>query len=378
VLQSERDLFGDYTPQFNKDRIKQARELSGFTQDELASLVGVKQAWIAKIENGRKAPSPELMSAIAHHVRQPLPFFTQESILELGDGTLLFRAKASISRKQEIEARRHAEIVLEMALRLSTTFNPIPVVITPLNEKPTVAAQIIRKQLGFDDVSPIPHLIRAIEKGGVMVLSVPSLEDRYAFAAWGGPAQRLPIIAISEGNSADRLRFSVAHELGHLVLHKSVSVTNKDVENQAYVFGAELVAPEKGISRELMKEKITLDRLGELKLRWGMSIQALLRRSFDLGITTERQYRYLLQQIGMRGWRTQEPVDYNIPIEKPRLLRQMAEHLYGEPLNYSSVASDAHLDLNRVRDIMERYASSTDVQATGMPSNVVRFPQTAR
>jgi len=376
VQQSEHDLFGIQTPQFNKDRIKQARELAGLTQEKLAELVGVKQAWIAKVENGRKAPSSELMAAIAHHTSMPLAFFAQDSILELGEGTLLFRAKASITRRQEIEAKRHAEVVLEFALRLASNFNVLPVILEPLKENPSEAAQIVRKKLGFDDVSPIPHLIRAVEKAGAFVLGVPHLEDRYAFANWAGRDQSIPLIAIADGTSADRLRFSVAHELGHLILHnRCFVVEDKKIENEAHEFAAEFLAPEKGIKRELMGGKVTIERLGELKLRWGISIQALLRRSFELSVITERQYRYMLQQIGMRGWRTQEPVQYEIPLEKPRLIRQMAEALYGEPLNYALIASDAHLTIERIQAVLERYAGSNETQVSSeMTAKVVRFP----
>jgi Zn-dependent peptidase ImmA (M78 family)/DNA-binding XRE family transcriptional regulator len=373
MLQNERDLFGNYAPQFNKDRIKQARELAGLTQQELAENIGVQQAWIAKIENGRKPPSFELMAAIARQVQQPVAFFAQDSAHELGDGTLLFRAKANISRKKEIEARRHAEIVLELGLRLSAHFNNIPVSLTPLKEKPVDAAQLVRTQLGLDDVSPIPHLVRAVEKAGVFVLSIPKFDDRYAFAMWGGIEQRTPLMAIADGAPGDQLRFSVAHEIGHLVMHKG-AFAGRQVEMEAHEFAAELLAPERGVKSDLMIQKITLDRLGELKLKWGVSIQALLRRSFELSVITERQYRYLLQQVSMRGWRTKEPFEYNIPVEKPRLLRQMAERVYGEPLNYEAIGSDAHLFPGFVKALLERYASSAETQPSELPSNVVRFP----
>lgn len=377
MRQSERDLFGAYTPQFNKDRVKQARELAGLTQEALAELTGVQQAWIAKIENGRKAPSSELMAAIAHRTGMPLAFFAQESIVELGEGTLLFRAKASITRRQEIEAKRHAEVILEFALRLAEKFNLLPVMLKPLSERPSVAAQIVRRRLGFDEGGPVPHLIRAIEKAGAFVLGVPHLNDRFAFANWAGKDQSLPLIAVAEGSSADRLRFSVAHELGHLVLHNGCFVVeDKRMEKEADEFAAEFLAPEKEIKRELMMEGITLERLGQLKLGWGLSIQALLRRSFELGIITERQYRYLFQQIGMRGWRVQEPVQFDIPLEKPRLIRQMAEALYGEPLNYALIAADANLTVEYVQGILGRYASSGDTQSTSeVSSKVLRFPQ---
>jgi Zn-dependent peptidase ImmA (M78 family)/DNA-binding XRE family transcriptional regulator len=373
----ERDLFGEQAPSFHKERIKQARELEGLTQEELAALVNVRQAWIAKLESGRKAPSSELMASIAHHTKQPLGFFAQASFSQLGDGTLLFRAKAGISRKKEIEARRHAELVYELAQRLAEPFKPIPVAVQPLNEKPLVAAQIVRKQLGLDAVSPVPHLVRIVEKGGVIVLGIPKFEDRYAFAIWAGREGEVPVIAITEGTSADRQRLSVAHELGHLVLHKNVSVPNKIVEKEAYAFGAEFLAPENGIRKELMLERITLERLGELKLRWGMSIQALVRRSLALGVINERQHRYLVQQIGMRGWKMQEPARFDISSEKPRLLRQLAERAYGEPINLAAIASEAHLSVESVKAILSRYASAADTQPLALPKNVVRFPSAA-
>ena len=371
---SERDLFGEYTPSFNRDRIKQARELAGLTQNELADKIYVQQAWIAKIESGRKAPSRELMSKIAQATEQLLSFFAQDSILELGDGTLLFRAKADISRKKEVEARRHAEIVLEMLLRFAERFDHIPVVIEPVHDRPAMAAQRVRQQLGFDTTSPVPHLIRSIEKAGGIVLGIPALKDRDAFAIWGGSDASLPIIAMSEGTSPDRVRLSIAHELGHLVLHKRALVASRTLEIEAYAFAAEVLAPEQGIRSELEAEKITLERLGQLKLRWGVSMQALLRRASELSIINERQYRYLNQQLGIRGWRLQEPSWFDIPTEKPRLLRQMAEHLYGKPLNYSRISADVCLSPQAVRSILERYAGMTEISAQDVPSNIVRFP----
>lgn len=375
---SERDLFGEYTPSFNRDRIKQARELAGLTQDKLADQVDVKQAWIAKIESGRKAPSRELMARIAHATDQPLSFFAQDSILELGDGTLLFRAKADISRKKEIEARRHAEIVLEMLLRFAVRFDQIPVVLRPVPERPSAAAQVVRKQLGLDSTSPVPHLIRSIEKAGGIVLGLPALEDRDAFAIWAGVDATLPIIAIAEGVSSDRVRLSTAHELGHLVLHKRAHVASRSLEIEAYAFAVELLAPECGIRPELEREKITLERLGQLKLRWGVSIQALLRRASDLSVINERQYRYMLQQLGKRGWRTKEPHQFDVPLEKPKLLRQMAEHIYGKRLDYSQIASDVCLTPENVRSIVERYASSIEHAEVENQPRVLAFPRQVR
>lgn len=376
--QSKLDLFGDYTPSFNRDRIRQARELAGLTQEELAEQIKVKQAWVAKLESGRKAPSGELMAKISQATGQPLSFFTQDSTLELGDGTLLFRAKAAISRKKEVEARRHAEIVLELLLRFAERFDQIPVVITPVHDRPVSAAQHVRSQLGLDSASPVPHLMRSIEKAGGIILGIPALKDRDAFAIWGGSEATLPIIAISEGTSSDRVRLSIAHELGHLVLHKRAPVASRTLEVEAYAFAAELLAPEQGVRSDLQAEKVTLERLGQLKLRWGISIQALTRRALELSVINERQYRYLNQQLRSRGWRLQEPHQFDIPLERPRLLRQMAEHIYGKPLDYPRIAGDACLTPQAVQSILERYGTVTESAMQEVPSNIVRFPRFAR
>jgi Zn-dependent peptidase ImmA (M78 family)/DNA-binding XRE family transcriptional regulator len=367
-------LFEHLEPQYNKERIRQARELTGLTQQDLADRVKVKQATIAKIERGWSAPSADLMGLIARETKLPISFFTQDSGVDFGEGTLLFRAKASMTRKQELEAKRHAEILLEfaqgMAAKLHTDHQGLQAV---SGEPPVEAALTARKQLGLDDASPIPHLIRAIEKVGGYVLALPPLADRDAFATWAGSDQGIPVIAISAAAPADRLRFSVAHELGHLLLHKLQYAPTSDREKEADEFAAEFTMPAKGIRQDFAAAPITLEQLGELKTQWGISIAALARRAFQLGFITERRYRYLFQQLNSRGWRMQEPPQYDIPKEKPRSLRKMAEVLYGTPLNYARISADMNLTVDRVKDILDRYADETEVGRADRDDKIIQF-----
>jgi Zn-dependent peptidase ImmA (M78 family)/DNA-binding XRE family transcriptional regulator len=374
MLPVEPNLFEHLEPQYNKDRIRQARELAGMTQATLAKKVNVQQSTIAKIERGWSAPSADLMGVIAREAKLPISFFTQDSGVDFGDGTLLFRAKATMTRKQELEAKRHAELLLEFALvmagRLETDHRGLQ---SLAGQSPTEAAFTARKQLGLDELSPIPHLIRAIEKVGGYILALPPLADRDAFATWAGPAQDVPVIAISSTAPADRLRFNVAHELGHLLLHKLQYASTSDREKEADEFAAEFTMPAKGIRHDFSASLITLERLGELKTQWGISIAALARRAFQLGFITQRRYRYLFQQLNSRGWRMQEPPQYDIPKEKPRSLRRMAEVLYGVPLNYSKIATDINLTIDRVREILDRYADETEVGRSDREDNIIQF-----
>jgi hypothetical protein len=60
-------------------------------------------------------------------------------------------------------------------------------------------------------------------------------------------------------------------------------------------------------------------------------------------LIAERQYRCLFEQLSIKGWRTKEPANLDVPVEKPRVLRQMAELLYGQPIEYERMAADLHL-----------------------------------
>jgi hypothetical protein len=88
-----------------------------------------------------------------------------------------------------------------------------------------------------------------------------------------------------------------------------------------------------------------------------VSLQALIRRALTLDIITPSQYRSLHAQLGARGWRTREPVA--VPVERPRALRQLAELLYGVPIDYASLTHATGLDPAFVRALLEAHAAGT-------------------
>jgi Zn-dependent peptidase ImmA (M78 family) len=131
----------------------------------------------------------------------------------------------------ESEARRYAEVVCEVAQSLLRHIKPIPLKIAGMGSNPVEAAKELRSALRIPQNEPIQHLLREIEKGGVLVLALPrSLEGRDALAAWS-PALKLPVISLSKGMPGDRLRMSAAHELGHIVLrHSKILHTTEERE----------------------------------------------------------------------------------------------------------------------------------------------------
>jgi Zn-dependent peptidase ImmA (M78 family) len=161
---------------------------------------------------------------------------------------------------------------------------------------------------------------------------------------------------VAATTAGDRHRFSVAHELGHLVLHHVPEGAPHTLERQADAFAEAFLLPEAAMLAELVLP-ITLTTLADLKTRWGVSLQALIRRAHTLGVLTPSQYRSLSAQLGARGWRTQEPI--TVPVERPRALRQLAELLYGRPIAYPSLADAMGLDPAFVRALLEAHAAGT-------------------
>jgi Zn-dependent peptidase ImmA (M78 family) len=119
--------------------------------------------------------------------------------------------------------------------------------------------------------------------------------------------------------------------------------------------------PETAMRREITSP-ITLSSIAVLKPRWRVSVQALIRRAYDLHLASERQYRYLFEQLAIKGWRTKEPSNLDIPVEKPRGLRQMAELVYGRPIDYERMAADTHFSASFLRSAMVEYAEPAGVE----------------
>lgn len=354
------------------ERIKQARELRGLTQKELATKLNITQGRIAQIEGEFRDLADSLLAEIAYHTALPISYFSQPAENQLSSGSLLFRARTSISKKAVTKSLRDAEHVFNLAVSLSRSLD-IPVLLQPSNDDPRQAARKIRRTLGISPSEPVHNLIRTLEAAGVWVLTIPAMKGRDAFCCWAkiGDAE-VPLIVISPDCPGDRLAMNVAHELGHLILHKhQLGRLSPELEKEAFAFGAEFLMPEEGIRSEF-RLPFTLTLAARLKPKWGVSIQALVRRAFDLNFISERQYRYLFMQLSSKGWRTVEPIP--LVAEKPRLLRKMAEVAYGGLPVIEEVAAEAHMLPKEVASIFSLYEGPPQNSRT-VSSRVVAFPK---
>ncbi|MFJ3206238.1 helix-turn-helix domain-containing protein [Streptomyces sp. NPDC086989] len=337
------------------ERIRTLRLLMGLTQGELAQAAGVSQPLISQIQKGIKPVSGDVLERIAAATGTPMSFFDVDPT-DLPADTLAFRKKAGASAKEVARVESTVREAYRVAVRLMaetkvrrTALPRAEGDITPDGIE-DLAAQT-RAALGVAPDGVIGHVIRACERAGIPVVPLLLMDARgegeeavvghSGASCWRGQGEPSLISYFSAG-SGDRQRFTTAHELGHLVLHpaRRIGLDPKQAESEAHRFAGAFLLPRER-AEEAFSGPLMLREFAALKKRWGISIQALVNRAYDLGYIDRARRDSLYKQIGARGWRTNEPV--LVHAEQPTLVRAMLGRKYGEPPSLLQAADDLGL-----------------------------------
>jgi Zn-dependent peptidase ImmA (M78 family)/DNA-binding XRE family transcriptional regulator len=332
------------------ERFKQAREFKGLTQIELAQQLGVDPSLIGQIESGYKLPSEHLVKITAFKLGFPPNYFHSEITNDFPFGSLALRSHVSVLIKRDkLRAYRHAQMAFEITELLAQSVSQVRVRLPQLDDDALEAARVLRAEFALSPDRPIINLVNVLEKHGLLVLYLPIAVGGLNAFSLRTPVTEKPVIAVCAGKPADNVRFSLGHELYHLIV--PAKGTPKEIERKANQFSAEFLMPESAMAYEF-SAPVTINLLAELKAKWRVAMTALLRRAYELNYVTKRQYYELIKEIRFR-WGIKEPV--NIPDEKPLAFRKMAELVYGKPVNCQKLASDAKKPLAVVKDILSPY-----------------------
>ena len=333
---------------FNHDLLLLARQYRGLSQSEVANAAGLDQGYYSRAERGilNAEPSSETIDAIAEALNFPNSFFVQNdelSGLPLSVHDVAWRKKASVNASDM--KRLHAELNLRIMhlRRFLTSVDtsselPLPRVEADEMGGPEKVAQFIRRAWMIPD-GPIKNLTALCERAGIIVVICNFVEqvDGVTMRARHVP----PIIFLNNKAPADRMRHSLAHELGHLLMH---SVPSEDMEAEADTFAGELLVPSSQLRSDLIGGRATLEKLVQLKKYWRVSVASLLYRAGAAKLITENQSGYLWRQLSARGWRKVEPEETQFPRETTKLFDQILS-LHKDELNYSAADFSAMLRL---------------------------------
>jgi len=283
-----------------------ARESRGYTQGQLSKKIGIGQAALSKYENGILEIAPEYLQVIASALEYPQSLFIR-SATTLGFGsTCMYHRKRqtlSVNELKRIQAkvnltRMNIEILLRSA-ELEADY-PFPNFdVAEYGDVEEIA--YLTRRTWHVPLGPITNLVDTIERAGGIVIPM-SFGNRKLDAISQWPPGMPPLFFINSDMPWERIRFSLAHELGHLIMHR---IPSPEQEEEADTFASSFLMPESEIRPDLYS--LNLMRAAQLKSYWRVSMQALIRRAYNIGQLTESQYRRLFTQVSKHGWRLSEP-----------------------------------------------------------------------
>ena len=330
--------FVNISPGMIGRRIRQARIASGLTQGEtVAQLaehgVSLTKAGLSKYERGGSTAKPTVLRGLSKIFGVESAYFFEERGVRIE--WLAFRKAATLSKTSQEKVKAAAEshvdafVNLRKAMEPHRSADPVPHTKVALPEDTELAAMQLREhwKLGMQ---PIESVTDAIEDGGGIVVEMDGENDLFdGLSGWAD--NTTPVVVVSHSLTDDRRRFSLAHELGHLVMKIDSSIDEKTEERWAHRFAAAFLVPAEVARRELGERRRHLDfhELEILKQKHGLSMQAWIFRASDLGIIEQSHARTLFAEMGRRGWRRHEPVDFDGQ-EQPSKFKQLTVRAMAE------------------------------------------------
>ena len=340
-------------------RLKLARAAAGVSLRGLEGRIGgrVTAQAIGKYERNESMPGSGVLIALAEALGVSVEYLVSDQDLVLE--AVEFRKK-TISRKRE-EARVQARVVdlleryltVEQILALPSVAwdkpreAPYPVVSDAAEAEQAALSVRAHWDLGR---KPIVSMVDLLEESGIKVLAF-DLTDIAGIAARGRAAQKPvgPVIVVNQTDPGERQRFTLAHELGHLLLTVDAEL---DDEKAAHRFAGAFLMPADVVRMEIGNRRTSIgwSELFSLKRLFRVSVQSLVYRCWDLGIFGESLYRRLFRDMSRYGWRSPpyaEPVA--IPVEKPARFQRLCYRAVAE--NVISDGKAAELLETSVRDL---------------------------
>lgn len=335
-----------------------ARDARGLTQAELATRLGLGQGTVSKYETGFSDPPAEFITQLGQALEFPPDFFFEPG-RPYGMPPFHYR------RRKKLSAKALARIVAEMNIRrihlkkLLISFEWRTNAFIPEIDRDDYrgkskghitiedAARLVREAWMLPS-GPIPNMVELLEDNGGVVIPCDFGTD--LLDAMSQRIDGYPVIFFVNVNSpADRLRHTLAHELGHMVLHTVTLGADEDMEDEADAFAGAFLLPADEIRPQL--RRFDLRQLANMKGYWKVSMAAIAVRASRLGLVTPYQSKMFWIEMSKLGYRKREP---NEPArEHPKLLRQMVV-FHVKKLGYS-VSELAKLLNLRVGEFQEMY-----------------------
>ena len=295
-------------------RLKVARKMAGLSQQALADATDnrvTKQA-ISKYEKGMMEPDGQNLVALANATGVSTGYFFRESDVSLVE--IEFRKKSKLSQKEIDRIQSRTLDFLERYIEISEIVGQRVIFENPLKDfkiKSYNDIEVVADKLrhAWDlGKSPISNLMEMLEDNGLCIFEI---EAHESFDGLSGFVGDIPVIILNASFSLERKRFTLAHELGHILL-KFPKMESKLKEKMCHAFAGAFLLPKSAISSELFKKRQNIAELELKKLKgiYGISLWAIMVRAHTIGLITDSHYKRFCIYANTHGWRKNEPGEY--------------------------------------------------------------------
>lgn len=345
-------------PNIFPKRLEQARKMRGLSLRALADQMqgAATYAALHKYETGQMLPGSAALIAIASALRQSVDYFFRPPTVELSKIEFRKRAQLLVKQKAEVQERardffeRYLEV--ESLLGLDSEFeNPLAGLTIRKPEDIETAADKLRDawKLGL---SPLANVLELLEDHQIKVYELEAPDKFDGLSGWAG---KIPVVVVNRLFPADRKRLTSLHELAHLLLKFGDHFTAKEIEKLCHRFAGALLIPQEVFAPEFggKRSTVTLNELCDLKLRYGISIAAIMARARDLGLVTADFYVRFNIIMNKQGWRNPEPVEFRGAEQSNRFEQLLYRATAGELVSLSKAASLAGKPLAAFRESLQ-------------------------
>lgn len=316
-------------------RLKAARLMAGLSMDTLVAKMeySISKQAISKYENGLMSPDSKVVLSLAEALSVKPDFFFALTELSLED--VNFRKKASLGKKEIESFKARVKDELERYFELESFLPDEAPVSLSLPTKPIAsledveaAALQIRSLWHIGREGPIAYVVDLLEEHGIKVLDLLAPEG---FDGLSGRVESAPFIVLNKDSPSDRKRLTALHEFAHLCLSFEPSINEAALEKLCHSFGSSFLLPRDVLIRELgaKRSDVSFVELRNLKIQYGISMQAIMYRAKQHGIVSDYVYESFSKAISAKGWRKLEPVDYPIK-EIPQRFSQLLHRAISE------------------------------------------------
>ncbi len=350
---------------FYGEKLRLARLNANISLNDLGKRVKASRQYIHQLETADKSPAHDLLEALCFELNVVSSFFESPIHNYVKDEECHYRKLKSVPVTAIRECTAKVTLANTIIQSLETKLN-LPLVdfnfdkdVTNFLEIEKIASDF-RKRWGLG-AGPVENIVRALENAGAIIVSFRDVSEKVdALSLF----RKRPIIIFNSNKSSCRIRFDLAHECAHLIMHKGIETGDYETESQADFFASCFLLPKEALFKEYSArhtKKIDWNQIKNIKIKWGISSRAIIYKLNQYEIISPSQFRSANVTFSKTGQTKSEYYDDLVPREYPELLPSSLSLLgkaygsgYGGVLTELGITSKFLADITNCNEVIQK------------------------